>query len=186
MGYPNIPIDYYVLGYKGAFDWLHGATARNIIVFMPPIRTGCPNDAGFDFVNKKAFNVYNPANPFSSSSPTIIPQFNISGIINIPFSGEQICPVCNGLAFIESPASGIVPARIKWVDKEADLEFRGEKAVFPQSDVRIKVTGLNDIYLLDRCDKALIDGFMCRMNEYRIDIGLRDVHTYIYHFNKVS
>lgn len=185
MSYPTIPIDSIVSGYKGAFDWLANATSRDIVVFTQPQKTGCQNHLGYDPVERRAFPVYNSGNPFSKTTNTVIPSYNINGILNIPFSGGLACPVCNGDGFIYSPGSGVAKARIQWRNKDTKFTLEDVKLKFPDFDLRIKVTGAADIALLDNAIRVVVDGMDCKIEKAKIPVGLRDIHTYYYFLNKV-
>jgi hypothetical protein len=186
MGYPNIPINDIVSGYKDAMDFLANATSRNITVFVEPSKSGCQNHLGFDPVTKNALNVYNSGNPFSQTVPTVIPSFGISGIINVPFSGGNVCPVCDGRGFIYSPASGVVNARIQWRNKDSQFEFNGTKIKSTDFSVRIKVTGNYATDLLDRAIQVSVDGQNCVVIEEKVPVGLRDIHTFYYFLKDIQ
>lgn len=186
MSYPIIPIDSIVSGYKGAFDWLSDSTSRQVIVITQPLKTGCPNHLGYDPVERRAFPVYNSGNPYSQTIITLIPAYGISGILNVPFSGGLNCPVCEGEGFLNAPTSGVAKARIQWRNKEAKFTLEDTKLKFGDADVRIKVTGAADIDLLDRSIKVIIDSVECKIDKYKVPVGLRDIHTYYYYLNKLS
>jgi len=186
MSYPAIPINAIVSKYKEAFDWLHSGTSRQIIVMVEPLRSGCLNHSGWDPILKKAFPVYNSGNPFSQTSPTVIPSFNISGTLNIPFSGGVECPVCNGNGFLLSPSSGIINARIQWRNQDTDFDVEKAKLKSDEFSVRIKVTGSVDAALVDRNTRVIIDGRSCLMVKQGVPVGLRDIHSYYYYFKDLQ
>lgn len=183
MSYPSLPINDIVSSYKDAFDWLHQATSRNIIVNTDPLRSGCPNHSG-NALDQSALNIYDPLNPFPTGVVTVIPELNISGILNQPFASGMVCPVCGGQGDLFSPTSGTVAARIQWRTADNTYEFHGEKlTVKDSSDVRIKVTGAADLDLLDRSNAINIDGRMCKIAKGHVPVGLRDVHSWYYYCN---
>jgi len=190
MNLPPLPIDGICSGYVQSMNWLAGATSRNVTVLLPPFRTGCPNHSGYDFINKKALNIYNTANPYPTGTPTVVSGFGISGILNVPFSGGTVCPVCFGNGNLNYPVSGTVPARIRWRGQDSDFEVGAggsvQKMEVINGDVRLKVTGQADVAMLDRAEGVIVDGIMCGRSQSKYPVGLRDIHTYIYTFNKTS
>lgn len=181
MPLPSIPINAIVSGYTENLNWLHEATSRQIVIFVEPEKTGCPNHIGYDIINKRAFPNYNSGNPYSSSTPTAIPSFGISGILNVPFSGGMVCPVCNGDGHIFFPSSGTAKARIQWRNEDTDFNVNGVKLKETNFDVRIKVTGSQAVDLLDRSVRVRVDNVDCVILKEKVPVGLRDIHTYYYY-----
>ena len=186
MSLPNIPIDGIVSGYTQVFNWLHSATSRQVVVLVSPIQSGCLNHSGYDAIERKARPIYNSGNPFSQTTPTVISSLGISGILNIPFSGGNSCPVCNGDGFLYSPTSGAVNARIQWRNQETAVTFERIKMEFGNADVRLKITGATDKDLMDRAIKVHIDSYICEKTKEAVPEGLRDVFQYKYYLRKVQ
>lgn len=186
MALPNIPIDGIVAAYKQAMDFLANATSRPITVFTDPHKSGCPNHVGYDAITKHGTPTYNTANAFSATTPTNIPFLSVNGILNIPFSGGMRCPVCNNEGFILGPTSGTANARIQWRNEVSKYELANVKLKATDFKVRIKVTGANDISLLDRAVHVNIDGQNCRIVMEKVPVGLRDIHTYYYYLSDLQ
>lgn len=184
MPFPNLPIDSIVSGYRESFDWLARATSRPITVFVDPHKSGCPNHVGYDSINKLGTPTYNSGNPFSTSADTSIPFLSVSGILNVPFSGGNDCPVCNNNGFILGPTSGIVSARIQFREQMSTYDLQRLKLKSDNFDIRIKVTGDAALDLLDRSIRVIVDGKDCGVTTDKIPVGLRDIHTY-YYFLKI-
>jgi len=184
MALPALPIDSIVATYKSVMAWQHSGTARDIVVFCEPVRTGCPNHVGYDFINKRASTIYNTGNPYSTGSPFVINSsgIQISGILNIPFASGSTCPVCQGVGFILTPASGIVKARIKWKQSENLANLKGENATVFDGDVRIKVLPA-DSAIMARANQIRVDGKLCKAKGTPDAVGLRDVAAYYYYFD---
>lgn len=184
--YPGLPINSIVSQYKDAFDWLHAATSRQIIVIISPLQSGCQNHSGYNVTTKEAGRIYNSNNPFSTGSISIISSLGISGTLNIPFTSGSTCPVCDGKGFLYSPASGTCTARIQF--RNADTKFTHEDVKLKSHDfkVRIKVTGQASTDLLDRAEQVIIDGQTCRIIQEKVPVGLRDIHTYYYYLDDLQ
>lgn len=182
MSFPN-NIDPVVSQYNEAMTFLANTTSRSVTIFTDPIRTGCPNDQGYDPVEKRAIPIYNSGNPFSTTDVTVIPSFGINGILNIPFSGCS-CPVCRGEGFLFSPASGTLKARIQWRNEETNRDYSSIKFDSEKADVRLKITGAADKDLMDRSKRVLVDGILCEKTKAGVPFGLRDIFEYHYYFRK--
>ncbi len=173
-----------VTDYQAAMSWLHINTSRSVTLFFEPEKTGCPNDAGYDVVERRGIPIYNSGNTFSQTTPEIIPTYGISGILNIPFSGTS-CPVCQGEGFLFSPASGQLMARIQWRNADTVRSYGDQKFDAEDGDVRLKVTGTVDRDLMERSKKVLIDGVYCEKTKAGVPFGLRDIFEYHYYFHKL-
>lgn len=184
--YPSIPIDGIVSGYKGAFDWLHTATSRDITVFVTPHKSGCPNHVGYDLLNRKGIPTYNSGNPYSTSVPAVIPFLDVNGILNVPFSGGNHCPVCNNEGYILGPVSGTAKARIQWRNELTKFDLDKTKLKSFDFKVRIKVTGTDATNLLDRAERIQIDGQDLKMIMEKVPVGLRDIHSYYYYLDSIQ
>lgn len=186
MPLPTLPINSLISGYKAVMDWEHAATSRPIVIYVHPMETGCPNHINFDPIIKQAVPSYNSANPFSLTGTSVIPAFSISGILNVPFSGGNPCPVCKGKGFLYSPSSGTVTARIKWQNQMTDFDLMKVRLKATDFKVRIKVTGTYATDLLDRSEMILVDGNPCRVIEDKISVGFGDIHSYYYYLGDVQ
>lgn len=183
MSFPD-NIDDVVSSYQEAMSFLANNTSRKITLFFEPEKSGCPNDAGYDAIERKAIPIYNSGNPFSQIIPTIIPTYGISGILNIPFFSGS-CPVCQGNGLLFSPSSGQVSARIQWRNAETVRDYSTIKIDFEGADVRIKVTGIGDKHLMDKAKQVIIDGIICQKTKAGVPFGLRDIFEYHYYLNKL-
>lgn len=182
MALPSLPIDTIVNYYKTTMNWLHSGTARDVIVYCDPIKTGCPNHIGYDFVNKRAGSSYNSANPYPTGSASVMSGAGISGILNIPFTSGNICPVCRGEGFLITPASGTVKARVQWKARENIADFKGDSLTVFDADVRLKVLP-EDASLMNRATQAKIDGKLFKVKGLPDSVGLRDVAMLYYYFD---
>jgi hypothetical protein len=184
MSLPN-DINSVVSQYQQVMSWLHTSTSRDIVLIYEPVQSGCPNHVGFNIIEKRAFPTYNQVNPFSQTTPTVISSLGISGILNIPFSGGETCPVCNGFGGLQSPTSGTIKARIQWRNAERERDADEIKLLQENADVRIKVTG-NDVALVERAIRFHVDGVLCEKNKAGVAFGLRDIFEYHYYLRKVQ
>lgn len=186
MPLPNLPIDSIVNSYKFSMDWLANATSRQIIVFVEPHKSGCPNHVGFDAITQHGTPTYNLANSFSTTASTTIPFLDVSGILNVPFSGGMRCPVCDNKGFILGPVSGTASARIQWRNEMTKFDLDKIKLKAANFKVRIKVTGSSDLNLIDRSIRVVIDNQPCKIIMEKIPVGLRDIHSYYYYLDNIQ
>lgn len=145
--------------YGDTIDQLISDFGRNVIFYLPPSESGCPNcEQGFDGSSQGV-----PAsNPFPLGSP-----------FNKTFPTGGLCPVCQGTHKILVPVTQTYKSSIQRTPK--DFEYTQYGIDFDPGNVvklKNKMVTFEDIKI---AEKALIDGDLYTRIRYPIKTGLRDL-----------
>jgi len=130
--------------FKGTIDQLISDMGRAVVLYMPPVGSGCPNClSGPDGRSKGIYNVAN--------------TFVINTTMHRPFPNGSICPVCHGSHQILTPVTLTYTALISRAPK--NMKF-SELGTTPENVylTKMQIVAFEDVR---RCDKAIIDGEYC-------------------------
>lgn len=161
---------------KGINSYINNM-GRNIIVFLEPFSTDCPNCINSTFGEKSA-NVYNvnftrPVNifPGTPAQEIIYPQpFNVSSVTGVQYNPSNpnpkilkttVCPVCKGEGKLIKERKHCLKSLVTWNPKEKLMEESAGREGHPIC--RIKTFKCN-YAIIREAKKFLIDGVECRLH----------------------
>lgn len=146
--------------YGESIDQLISDFGRNVILYLPPAESGCPNcEQGFDGSSQ---GVPQASNPFPVGSP-----------FNQGFGGGGLCPVCKGTHKIITPQSITYKLNIQRAPRDFEYTQYG-KDFDPGNVIKLKgkLATFEDMVI---AEKALIDGDLYVPIRHPVKTGLRDL-----------